>query len=266
MSLITVSRKFYVNLCTDDKNHLEIYYNDFEKAYQEATQYKYLAANNIRDYMTWADAKLKEQEERVKKHFETSKECTSMAPFMDISAQVFVAPFKDLMLAEAAEMINDNETEKLALMFGLVDHIPGGIDPILQDLETHIIKQGLADMELSAETIVSDPEQYVEKLMDLFHHFSSLVENAFHNDPRFLASRDKAYQMVVNDTSVFNITLPTKNRWIGANTQPESKCPELLANFCDLSFQEIFPQQKTDFGRNATEGRGNCDYNEVCEK
>ena len=33
------------------------------------------------------------------------------------------------MHSEAAQMIRDNETE-------LVDHIPGGIDPVLQDLES----------------------------------------------------------------------------------------------------------------------------------
>ena len=238
--LFTEVRQAYVNLCTDDeKNHLTTYYNLFEEPSEcNAKCQKYLAVNDIRDYMTWADAKLKEQEERAKKYLETITECTSMATFMDIYVQVFVASFKELMLAEAAQMISDNETEKLALMFGLVDRIPGAIDPVLQDLETHIINQGLTDMKFSAETIVSDPEQYIEKLMDLFNRFSSLVKNAFHNDRRFLAWRDKAFQMVVNDTSVFNIKLPTKNRWIGANTQPESKCPELLANFCDLLFRK----------------------------
>ena len=244
-NLITGVRQSYVNLCTDNKNHLAIYYADFEKPYLEATMdfynakcQEYFAVNGIRNYMAWADAKLKEEEERAKKYLETSNECTSMKRFMGVCVQVFVASFKDLMLAQAAEMIRDNETEKLALMFGLVDRITSSIDPILQNLETHIKEQGLADMKFSAETIVSDPEQYVQKLMDLFRRFSSLVENAFHNDSRFLMSRDKAYQTVVNDISIFNIKLPTKSRCVGAKTQPESKCPELLANFCDLLFRK----------------------------
>ena len=107
--------------------------------------------HGIHDYLAWADAKLKEEEERAKEYFESNKEL--VATFMDVSVQVFVAPFKDLMLAEAAKMIRDNETTKLALMFDLVDRIPGGIDPILKDLETNIINQGLADMVFSAETI-----------------------------------------------------------------------------------------------------------------
>merc|ERR1712020_416329 len=53
------------------------------------------------------------------------------------------------------------------------------------------------------------------------------------DDPRFLTSRDKAYKKVVNDTSIFKLELPYKT---GASnkTQPESKCPELLANYCDM--------------------------------
>ena len=249
-NLVTVIRETYVNLYTNDKNHLTIYYTRFEKPYLDDTKdfynakcQEYLAVNGIRNYMAWADAKLKEEEERAKKYLETasnsnsnSKECTSMATFMDVCVQVFVASFKDLMLAEVAQMIRDNEAEQLALMFGLVDRIPDGINPVLRDLETHIFKQGLADMEITSETILSGPEQYVQKLIDLFYRFSSLVENAFLNDPRFLVSRDKAYQKVVNDTSV----LPTKNRYtcVTGRIQPESKCPELLANFCDLLFRK----------------------------
>ena len=36
-----------------------------------------------------------------------------------------------------------------------------------------------------------DPEKYVEKLLELFNRYSALVKSGFHNDPRFLTSRDK---------------------------------------------------------------------------
>ena len=60
-----------------------------------------------------------------------------------------------------------------------------------------------------------------------------IVFQGFRDDPRFLTSRDKAYKKVVNDTSIFKLDLPYKT---GASnkTQPESKCPELLANYCDM--------------------------------
>ena len=43
-------------------------------------------------------------------------------------------------------------------MFSLMDRVPDGITPMLQDLEAHIVSQGLADMLASASiiTTVSD--------------------------------------------------------------------------------------------------------------
>ena len=44
---------------------------------------------------------------------------------------------------------------ELRLMFSLMDRVPDGITPMLQDLEEHIRDQGLADMIQSAETITT---------------------------------------------------------------------------------------------------------------
>jgi cullin-5 len=43
----------------------------------------------------------------------------------------------------------------------------------------------------------------------LFNRFSKLIREAFHDDPRFLTARDKAYKIVVNDTSVFRLDFPS---------------------------------------------------------
>ncbi|XP_064819309.1 cullin-5-like, partial [Oncorhynchus masou masou] len=123
---------------------------------------------------------------------------------------------------------------ELHLMFSLMDKVPSGIEPMLKDLEEHIMSAGLADMVASAETITSDSEKYVEQLLTLFIRFSELVNGAFQDDPRFLTARDKAYKAVVNDATIFKLDLPLKQKGVGLKTQPESKCPELLANYCDM--------------------------------
>ena len=46
----------------------------------------------------------------------------------------------------------------------------------------------------------------------LFNRYSALVKEAFDDDPRFLTARDKSFKKVVNDTSVFNLELPTNVR------------------------------------------------------
>jgi cullin-5 len=131
-------------------------------------------------------------------------------------------------------------------MLKLMDRVPDGVGPMLRNLEEHITSAGLSDMMAAVEVITQDSEKYVERLLDLFHRFSKLVKEAFDDDPRFLTARDKAYKLVVNDATVFKLELPTRqgsgisaasvlnNRLINNNGFAESKCPELLANFCDM--------------------------------
>ena len=75
-----------VNLSSDTDDKLKIYRENFEKAYLNATEafYKakapeYLDANGVQNYMRYADAKLKEEEQRAGRYLETRKGCTSVA-------------------------------------------------------------------------------------------------------------------------------------------------------------------------------------------
>uniref|UniRef100_A0A8B9H2E2 Cullin-5 n=1 Tax=Astyanax mexicanus TaxID=7994 RepID=A0A8B9H2E2_ASTMX len=173
--LVIGVRESYVNLCSNPDDKLQIYRDNFEKAYLDSTErfYRtqapsYLQQNGVQNYMKY------------------------------------------------------------------VNLVCIGIEPMLKDLEEHIISAGLADMVAAAETITTDSEKYVEQLLTLFNRFSKLVKEAFQDDPRFLTARDKAYKAVVNDATIFKLELPMKQKGVGLKTQPESKCPELLANYCDM--------------------------------
>ncbi|KAM7373965.1 hypothetical protein PAMP_006649 [Pampus punctatissimus] len=227
--LVIGVRESYVNLCSNPDDKLQIYRDNFEKAYMDSTErfYRtqaptYLQQNGVQNYMKY---------------------------LMECCVNALVTSFKETILAECPGMIKRNETEseygrtaptkgsassELHLMFSLMDKVPSGIEPMLKDLEEHIMSAGLADMVASAETITSDSEKYVEQLLTLFNRFSRLVKEAFQDDPRFLTARDKAYKAVVNDATIFKLELPMKQKGVGLKTQPESKCPELLANYCDM--------------------------------
>merc|ERR1719385_329385 len=155
----------------------------------------------------------------------------SVQNLVDSCVRVLVTAHKETILAECKEYIRCNETEKLQLMFKLMDRMPPGpggaptdqvtsvgsetgVNTMLTDLEEHIYASGIADMVESADVITQDSEKYVERLLTLFRRFSAIVADAFSDDPRFLTSRDKAFKRVVNDTSIFR--------------------PELLANYCDM--------------------------------
>lgn len=90
----------------------------------------------------------------------------------------------------------------------------------------------------------------MEHLLNMYALFSELVRDAFCNDSRFLTIRDQAFQEVVNNTDVFRLDLDSnrpgkglenifyqlkmKKKFSGRSANVESKCPELLANYCDL--------------------------------
>merc|ERR1719381_364679 len=160
----------------------------------------------------------------------------SVQNLVDSCVRVLVTAHKETILAECKEYIRCNETEKLQLMFKLMDRVPDqeGVNTMLSDLEEHIYASGIADMVESADVITQDSEKYVERLLTLFRRFSSIVADAFSDDPRFLTSRDKAFKRVVNDTSIFRLELPNRTTGLNSKTAPESKCPELLANYCDM--------------------------------
>uniref|UniRef100_T1K5Y1 Cullin-5 n=1 Tax=Tetranychus urticae TaxID=32264 RepID=T1K5Y1_TETUR len=237
--LVIGVRESFVNLGSN-ANDKSIYIENFEKAYIESTESfyhskaaEYLLSYGVQSYMVWADSKLKEESTRGAKYLEPF----SLPALNDTCVRVLVTNNKDLILSECLGMIQGNNTNKLNLMFKLLDRIEEGVEPMLNYLEEHIVNQGLADIMASAEIITQDSEKYVEKLLNLFTKYSTLVKEAFNDDPRFLTARDKAFKQVVNDTSVFKLELasrPKMNNGQATKLPPESRCPEMLANFCDM--------------------------------
>ena len=122
--------------------------------------------------------------------------------------------FNKRVFSSPAALILRNDIEKLSLLYKLMDLIPEerGIAPMLERVETHIVQQGLADMEANASIITKDCERYVEALLELFTKFSKLVEQATKNDPRFLSARDKGFEEIVNNCSIFKLEIPNKAR------------------------------------------------------
>ncbi|KAF6028110.1 Cul5 [Bugula neritina] len=239
--LVIGVRESYVNLSSEQsQNILGIYEENFEKAYLEHTEQFYevkapefLAEHGVKEYMLYAQSKLMEEEIRAKRYLETRAGCESVTKLIECCVKVLVVKFKDTILAECPDMIKTNSTQQLELMFKLLDRVQDGVVPMLHHLQHFIKEAGLSDMHACASTITVDSEQYVEKLLELFRRFTELVSKAFNMDARFLTARDMAYKSLVNDTSVFKLQFASKPK-SAAKGQPESKCPELLANYCDM--------------------------------
>jgi cullin-5 len=234
--LVIGVRESYVNLCSDPDDKLKIYKENFEKAYLESEieffnkhAQQFIIDNGIISYLTYADDKLKEEEKRATKYLETRKGSNSLELHRQTCIDVLVTKYQDQMIAECRNLIQSNDIANLNILFQLLDRVPN-VEPLLADLEEYILSEGLRIMKANSETITLDSEKYVEQLLELFNMFTKLVNDAFNGDPRFMTCRDKAFKSIVNDTSIFQIELTVTNV---QKTKPESRCPELLANYCD---------------------------------
>lgn len=212
--LVIGVRESYVNLCSNSDDKLSIYRDYFEAAYLTETSAFYrlkaneqLQASGVQSFMRYADTKLREEEARAQRYLEPS----SYAALATCCVSVLVGDTLPILLAESAPLIKAGETDRLQLMFRLLDRVAEGVEPMLTDLENHIVSAGLQDMMSAADVITQDSEKYVDRLLDLFRKFSTLVKDAFNDDPRFLTARDKAFKTVVNDVTVFKVTSHQRN-------------------------------------------------------
>lgn len=239
-SLVVGVRESFVALnevgCIESDDRLDVYRKTFEKAYVDNTinYYKsraaeYMAENGVINYMLYADMKLEEEDMRARRFLDPNPESTSK--LLENCVRVLVGEFEDQILAVCTGLIAANDVERLRMLYRLVKRTPSGIETILKCIDEHIRMEGLNDMRNNAETIMADPEKYVSQLLSMFDRFSELVKVGFYDDARLLTARDKAFREVVNDTSIFKMELPQgkKSRVMSV----ESKCPELLANYCD---------------------------------
>ena len=242
--LIVGVRESFVDLSVDADDPLHNYREHFEKNYIAVTEQFYrsrtssiLEQNGVLGYMLYVDEKLAEEEERAKRYLDSS-DGESQAKLVEKCVQVLIIRYQSQFLAEGQSLIKRHEVDRLKTLYRLINRTPNGIPTLLDILHKHIRSEGLAAMQTHAAEIITDSERYVEQLLGQYSYFSALVRDAFCNDSHFLTVRDQAFQEVVNNTDVFRLELDSKGGAAAAKggrpVNTESKCPELLANYCDL--------------------------------
>lgn len=99
------------------RDKLQIYRENFEAAYIEATEAFYwvkapeqLSLHGVENYMCYAEAKLREEELRAQKYLEPNT--TSVQLLTDCCVRVLVATFKPAILAECPRMIQLHQTDR----------------------------------------------------------------------------------------------------------------------------------------------------------
>ncbi|OLN95668.1 Cullin-1 [Colletotrichum chlorophyti] len=218
----------FVSLGLDDsdptKSTLDVYRFHFERPFLDATRDYYMneskqfvADNSVVEYMKKADARLEEEEERVRMYLHAD----IINPLRKTCNQALIADHAALLRDEFQVLLDNDREEDMARMYKLLSRIPEGLDPLRQRFETHVRKAGLGAVEkVASDAEKLEPKVYVDALLEIHHQYSGLVTRAFDGEAEFTRSLDNACREFINRNEVCKS---------GSN-----KSPELLAKYTDV--------------------------------
>ncbi|KAI1079189.1 Cullin-domain-containing protein [Whalleya microplaca] len=218
----------FVSLGLDDhdatKSTLDIYRCHFEQPFLTATRefYKaeskqFVAENSVVEYMKKAEARLAEEEERVRMYLHND----IALPLKKTCDKALIADHSAMLRDEFQVLLDNDREEDMARMYNLLSRIPEGLDALRQKFETHVRNAGLSAVaKIASEGEKLEPKVYVEALLETHTQYQGLVKRAFADEPEFTRSLDNACREFVN-----------RNEICKAGT---SKSPELLAKYTDV--------------------------------
>lgn len=226
----------YSELGMDDKTHgvdLSFYREHFEHAFIQDTERfysiesdEYFRKNSIADYMKHVEKRFEEETKRVQIYLHGS----TLSILSKTCERVLIEQHLDTIRGEFQRLLDSNGNEDLRRMYSLVSRISNGLVELQNKLETHIHREGLAKIAECGENAISNPKEYIDKILEVHKKYTLLVRNSFKNDPGFVTAMDKACMKFINTNDVTN------------NPNNRIKTPELLAKYCD----SILKKSKTN--------------------
>ncbi|KAH0445930.1 hypothetical protein IEQ34_025239 [Dendrobium chrysotoxum] len=130
--------------------NLEVYRAEFEGYFLTATELYYKAesaafvvANSVVDYMKKAEARLKEEEDRIELYLHVN----TRANLIGVCENVLVRDHKQMLWDEFQALLDAEKSDDLYRMYTLLSRISEGLDPLREQFEAHVKRTGLAAIE-----------------------------------------------------------------------------------------------------------------------
>jgi len=218
----------FVSLGLDEgdssKTTLDVYRFHFERPFLDETKTFYqneskqfVAENSVVEYMKKAEARLEEEEERVKVYLHPD----IAIPLKKACNQVLIAEHSSILRDEFQVLLDNDREEDMARMYSLLSRIPDGLVPLRSKFEAHVRKAGLAAVaKVASDADKLEPKVYVDALLEIHTQYQGLVKRAFTDEAEFTRALDNACREFVNRNEVCKS---------GSN-----KSPELLAKYTDI--------------------------------
>ncbi|KAH9897238.1 Cullin [Xylariomycetidae sp. FL2044] len=220
----------FVSLGLDEhdatKSTLDTYRYHFEQPFLAATEKFYateskafLAENSVVEYMKKAEARLQEEEDRVKKYLHSD----ISQPLKKACNRTLIAHHAPLMREEFQVLLENDREEDMMRMYKLLARISAeeGLDPLRKQFENYVRDAGHAAVaRVASDAEKLEPKVYVEALLGTHTQYHGLVQRAFAGEADFTRSLDNACREFVNRNDICKTG--------------SSKSPELLAKYTDV--------------------------------
>jgi cullin 1 len=217
----------FVSLGLDEadptRGSLDVYRYNFERPFLDATRdfyqkesKQFVAENSIVEYMKKAEARLAEEEERVRVDLHPD----IVSSLRKVCNTALIGDHSAILRDEFQSLLDDDRVDNLQRMYNLLSRIPDGLEPLRIRFEAHVRKAGLAAItKVASDADKMEPKVYVDALLEIHTQYQTLVKKAFKDEPEFTRSLDNACREFVNRNSICKS---------GSN-----KSPELLAKYTD---------------------------------
>lgn len=184
-------------------NSRAVYEEDFEKPFLETSSnfyrvesQEFIASNSCSDYMRKAEARIKEELERVAHYLDPSTEPKIKEV---VEKELVAAHMKTLIEMEHSgiiSMLRDDKVEDLKRMYNLFGRVSTGHN-LMRDFLSNYIKE-------TGKALIMDEEKQkdhlalIQALLDVKDKYDRLLTNAFLNDKQFTQSLNQAFEFFIN--------------------------------------------------------------------
>jgi cullin 1 len=173
------------------------------------------------DGLRQAELKLEDEERRIPLYLLNELR----GPLIAACEQALVGSHMDVIRNEFDSLLQNNHHKHLGRLYRLVARIPGGLDPLRDQFESHVQKAGLDAVEAACESGRDiEPETYVVVLSNVLAAYEGIVSHCFNGETEFKTSLVRVCRSFVNCNK--------------SCVSGSSKSPELLARFTNTVLVE----------------------------
>lgn len=212
------------------------YVQSIEQGYSSIPD-EYLRKHDIIEYIQWALDKLNREELKAQQYLDTYS--TAQFEVTEACKRCLIVNFVEQLIVAAKRYVLRNDVDSMHFIYKFLDKVNGAVERLLKDeFQYHIIVTGQDNLNNLDPQETGNPDGFVEKLLEVYSKFDRIVDEAFSNDIRARCVFEESMALLVNDPGIFNSGV------IDAKTGTESRCPDLLANYCNLLFRKSAVSKK----------------------